>query len=73
MRCKLKSLQSNKNKKLNSSKARCDKKISRESKERERKEAEQDRFDKIPKLVLQNGMVQRMVERVYEIQDAERD
>jgi hypothetical protein len=37
----------------------------------ERKEAEQDKFDKIPKKVLRNGMVQRMVERVHEIQDAE--
>jgi hypothetical protein len=33
----------------------------------------QDKFDKIPKKVLQNGMVQRMVEREQEIQDAEQD
>jgi hypothetical protein len=37
----------------------------------ERKEAEQEKFDKIPKKVLRNGMVQRMVKRVHEIQDAE--
>ena len=37
----------------------------------ERKEAEQEKFNNIPKKVLQNGMVQRMVERVHEIQDAE--
>jgi hypothetical protein len=37
----------------------------------ERKEAEQEKFNDIPKMVLQNGMVQRMVERVHEIQDAE--
>jgi hypothetical protein len=37
----------------------------------ERKEAEQEKFDKISKKVLRNGMVQRMVERVHEIQDAE--
>jgi hypothetical protein len=37
----------------------------------ERKEAEQEKFNDIPKMVLQNGMVQRMVERVPEIQDAE--
>jgi hypothetical protein len=46
--------------------------MNRVSKE-ERKEAEQDNFDKIPKKVLHNGMVQRMVERVHEIQDAERE
>jgi hypothetical protein len=39
----------------------------------ERKEAEHEKFDKIPKKALQNGMVQRMVERVHEIQDAEQD
>jgi hypothetical protein len=39
----------------------------------ERKEAEQEKFDKIPKKALQNGMVQRMVERVHEIQDVEQD
>jgi hypothetical protein len=38
---------------------------------KERKEAEQDKFDKIPKKVLRKGMVQRMVEWVHEIQDAE--
>jgi hypothetical protein len=37
----------------------------------ERKEAEQEKFDKIPKKALQNGMVQKMAERVHEIQDAE--
>jgi hypothetical protein len=37
----------------------------------ERKEAEQEKFNNIPKMVLENGMVQRMVERVHEIQDAE--
>jgi hypothetical protein len=37
----------------------------------ERKEAEQEKFNNIQKKVLQNGMVQRMVERVHEIQDAE--
>jgi hypothetical protein len=31
----------------------------------ERKEAELEKFDKIPKKALQNGMVQRMVERVH--------
>ncbi len=36
----------------------------------ERKEAEQEKFNNIPKKVLQNGMVQRMVERVHKIQDA---
>jgi hypothetical protein len=39
----------------------------------ERKEAEQDKFDKIPQKVLQNGMVQRMVKKVHKIQDAEQD
>jgi DnaJ-domain-containing protein 1 len=39
----------------------------------ERKEAEQEKFDKIPKKVLQNGMVQRLVKRVHEIQDAVQD
>jgi hypothetical protein len=38
----------------------------------ERKVAEQDKFNNIPKKVLQNGMVQRMVEWVQEIQDAEK-
>jgi hypothetical protein len=38
----------------------------------ERKEAEQEKFDKIKK-VLQNSMVQRLVERVHEIKDAEQD
>jgi hypothetical protein len=38
-----------------------------------RKEAEQDYFDKIPKKVLQNGMVQKMVQRVHKIQDAMQD
>jgi hypothetical protein len=42
----------------------------KESKE-ERKEAEQEKFNDIPKMFLQNGMVQRMVERVLEIEDAE--
>jgi hypothetical protein len=37
----------------------------------ERKEAEQEKFNNIPEKVLQNDMVQRMVERVHEIQDAE--
>jgi hypothetical protein len=37
----------------------------------ESKKAEREKFDKIPKKALQNGMVQRMVERVHEIQDAE--
>jgi hypothetical protein len=37
----------------------------------ERKEAEQEKFYNIPGKVLQNSMVQRMVERVHEIQDAE--
>jgi hypothetical protein len=37
----------------------------------ERKETEQEKFNKIPKKAMQNGMVQRMVERVHEIQDAE--
>jgi hypothetical protein len=32
----------------------------------ERKEAELEKFDKIPKKALQNGMVQRMVERVQQ-------
>jgi hypothetical protein len=35
----------------------------------ERKKAEQNKFDKIPQMVLQNGMFQRMVKRVHEIQD----
>jgi hypothetical protein len=39
----------------------------------ERKEAEQEKFDKIPKKVLQNGMVQGMVERVHKNQDAGQD
>jgi hypothetical protein len=38
---------------------------------KERKEAEQEKFNNIPEKVQQNGMVQRMVERVHEIQDAE--
>jgi hypothetical protein len=37
----------------------------------ERKEAEQEKFNDIFKMVLQNGMVQRVVERVHKIQDAE--
>jgi hypothetical protein len=37
----------------------------------ERKEAEQEKFNNFPKKVLQNGMAQRMVERVHKIQDAE--
>jgi hypothetical protein len=37
----------------------------------ERKEAEQEKCDNIPKKALQNGLVQRMFERVHEIQDAE--
>jgi hypothetical protein len=39
----------------------------------ERKEAELEKFDKIPKKALQNGMFQRMVERVHEILDAKQD
>jgi hypothetical protein len=39
----------------------------------ERKETEQDKFDKILEKVLQHGMVHRMVERVHKIQDAEQD
>jgi hypothetical protein len=35
--------------------------------------SELEKFDKIPKKVLQNGMVQSMLERVHEIQDAEQD
>jgi hypothetical protein len=37
----------------------------------ERKEAEREKVNDIPKMVLHNGMVQRMVERVHKIQDAE--
>jgi hypothetical protein len=37
----------------------------------ERKEAEQEKLNDIPKMLLKNGMVQRMVERVHKIQDAE--
>jgi hypothetical protein len=37
----------------------------------ERKGAEREKFNSIPGKVLQNGMVQRMVEMVHEIQDAE--
>jgi hypothetical protein len=37
----------------------------------ERKEGEQEKLNKFPKKVLQNGMVRRKVERVHEIQDAE--
>jgi hypothetical protein len=35
------------------------------------KKAEQEKFNNIPKKVLQNAMVQKMVERVHVIQDAE--
>jgi hypothetical protein len=36
----------------------------------ERKEAEQEKCNNIPKKVLQNGVAQMMVERIHEIQDA---